>query len=92
MLRFFLKTLRNWSLISTKNLAKHLFIIYVDIESLIEKIDVCKNNPENLSTTKVDGHVPSDFSMSAISSFKIIENKHDVYRGTNCTKKFCESL
>ena len=24
---------------------------------------------------------PSGFSMSAISSFKSIENKHDVYRG-----------
>ena len=28
------------------------FIIYVDIESLIEKIDGCKNNPEKSSTTK----------------------------------------
>ena len=30
--------------------------------------------------------------MSTISSFKNIENKHDVYRGKNCMKKFCESL
>ena len=30
--------------------------------------------------------------MSAISSFRIIENKHDVYRGKNCMKKFCEFL
>ena len=30
--------------------------------------------------------------MSAILSFKSIENKHDVYRGNNCIKKFCESL
>ena len=30
--------------------------------------------------------------MSAISSFKIIENKHDVYRGKNCMKTFCEPL
>ena len=29
------------------------FIIYADLESLIEKIDGCKNNPENSSTTKV---------------------------------------
>ena len=28
------------------------FIIYADLESLIEKIDVCKNNPEKSSTTK----------------------------------------
>ena len=30
--------------------------------------------------------------MSIISSFKSIENKHDVYRGKDCMKKFCESL
>ena len=30
--------------------------------------------------------------MSAISSFKDIENKHDVYGGKNYMKKFCECL
>ena len=30
--------------------------------------------------------------MSTISSFISIENKHDVYRGKDCIKKFCESL
>ena len=30
--------------------------------------------------------------MSAISSFRSIENKHDMYRGKDCMKKFCESL
>ena len=29
------------------------FIIYGDLECLIEKIDGCKNNPESSSTTKV---------------------------------------
>ena len=29
--------------------------------------------------------------MSILSSFKSIKNKHDVYRGKDCTKKFCES-
>ena len=46
------------------------FIIYSDIEYLIEKIDGCKHNPENLSRTKVSEHIPSGFSMSTISSFK----------------------
>ena len=68
------------------------FIIYADLECLIEKIDGCKNNPENSSTTKVSKHIPSGFSMSTISSFRSIENKHDVYRGKDCMKKFCESL
>ena len=30
--------------------------------------------------------------MSTMSEFKSIENKHDVYRGRDSMKKFCESL
>ena len=48
------------------------FIIYADLECLIEKIDGRKNNPENSSATKVGEHNQSDFSMSTISSFKNI--------------------
>ena len=40
---------------------KALFIIYVDLESLLEKIDVCRNNPEKSSTKKVSEHIPSVF-------------------------------
>ena len=54
------------------------FIVYADLECIIEKIDGCKNNPDNSSTTKVSEQIPSGFSMSTISSFRSIENKHDV--------------
>ena len=54
------------------------FTIYTDPKSLIEKIDGCKNNPEKSSTRKVSEHIPSGFSMSTISSFKDIKNKHNV--------------
>ena len=57
------------------------FVTYADLECSIEKINGCKNNPENSSTTKVSEHIPSGFSMSTISSTKSIENKHDVHRG-----------
>ena len=40
------------------------FTIYADFEFLIEKIVGCKNNPENLFTTKVNEHISSSFSMS----------------------------
>ena len=63
------------------------FIIYVDLECLIEKTDGCKNDPENSSTTKVGKHNPLGFSMSTISSFKSRENKHDVYKSEDCMKK-----
>ena len=68
------------------------FIIYADLECIIEKIDGCKNIPENSSTTKVSEHIPSSSSMSIISSFRSIESEHAVYRGKDCIKKFCESL
>ena len=74
---------------------KARFIVYADLKCItekIKKINRSKNNPENMSTRKVSKHIPSDFSMSAISSFRSIENKHDVYRGKDCMKKFCESL
>ena len=38
---------------------KAAFIIYVDLECLVEKIDRCKKNPK---------HILSGFSMSTISS------------------------
>ena len=67
------------------------FPIYANLECLIEKIDGCKNNLEHSFTTKVSEHIPSGFSMPIIS-FRSIENKHDLYRGKDCIKKFCESL
>ena len=55
------------------------FIIYADLECIIEKTDGYKNNPENSFTTKVSEHILSGFSMSKISSFRSTENKHNVY-------------
>ena len=71
---------------------KATFVFYPYLTYSIEKIDGCKNSPENSSTTKVGKHISSGFSMSAKSSFKSIQNNHDVYRGKDCMKKFCESL
>ena len=34
------------------------FIIYADIESLLEKLNIC-HNPEKSSTTKINKHTPS---------------------------------
>ena len=58
----------------------------------MEKISECKNNPENPSTAKVSKHIPSGFSMSTMFSFRSIENKHNVYRGKDCMKRFCEYI
>ena len=72
--------------------AKAQFIIYADLECVIEKIKECKNNLENSSTAKIGKRIPSDFKISTISSFNRIENKRDVHRGKDCMKKLCESV
>ena len=46
----------------------------------MEKIAGCKNNPANVSTTKVSKHIPSDFPISTIFSFRYRENRYDVQR------------
>ena len=66
-------------------------IIYADLESLIKRIDECKNNCEKSYTREVCEPIPCGCSMSAIWSFDGIENKHDVYRGENSMKTFFES-
>ena len=45
-----------------QNSDQALFIIYADLECIIEKIDCRKNNPENSSATKVSEHIPSGFA------------------------------
>ena len=71
---------------------KSPFIVYADLECIIENIDGRKNNPDNSFTAKVIKHITSSFSMSTISSFRSIANKDDVCRGKDCMKKICESL
>ena len=41
-------------------------IVYADFESLIKIVDRCKNNPGNVSTTKLGENFPRGYSMSTI--------------------------
>ena len=42
---------------------KVLFTIYADLESLLEKMNTCHNNPEKSSKTKINKHTPSACSL-----------------------------
>ena len=68
------------------------FIIYADLECLLKKIDTCQNNPELLSTTKINQHVPSGYSIYTNCSFDKSNNKLSYYRGEDCMKRFCKDL
>ena len=71
---------------------KTSYIIYADLKPLIKKMDGCKNNPEKSTSRKVGEHIPSSSSISTISSFQDIKNKHDAYKRKDCMKKFFKCL
>ena len=62
---------------------KSLFIIYADLECLLEKISTCYNNLEESSTTEINKHTPFGYSLFTHCSFDKTKNKLDYYRGDN---------
>ena len=53
------------------------FIIYADLESLLEKMNTCHNNPKKSSTTKINKRTPYSYSLLTHCSFDTTKNKHD---------------
>ena len=68
------------------------FVVYADLECLLEKMSTCQNNPNELSTTEINKHTPSGYSLFTHCSFDKTKNKLDYYRGKDCMKKFCKDL
>ena len=68
------------------------FIIYADLECLLEKMNTCHNNPEKSSTIKINKHTPSGYSLFTQRSFDKTKSKLDYYRGKNCMKNFSLDL
>ena len=66
------------------------FIIYADLECLLEKISTCYNDPNISSTTKINRHTPSGYSIYTSCSFDKPNNKLSYYRGEDCMKRFCK--
>ena len=71
---------------------RYPFIIYADLECLLEKISTCYNNPEESSTTEINKHTPFGYSLFTHCSFDKTKNILDYYRGEDCMKKFCLNL
>ena len=68
------------------------FVVYADLECLLEKMSTCSNNPEESSTTKINKHTPSGYSIFSHCSFDKSKSKLNYYRGEDCMKKFCKDL
>ena len=68
------------------------FAIYAVLECLLEKMSTCINNPNESSTTKINKHTPSGYSIFTHCSFDKSKNKLNYYRGKDCMKKFSKDL
>ena len=68
------------------------FLIYADLECLLEKMSTCQNNPNKSSTAKINKHTPSGYSIFTSCPFDESKNKINYYRGDDCMKKFCKDL
>ena len=68
------------------------FVVYADLECLLEKISTFQNNPNESSTTEINKHTPSSYSLFTHCSFDKSKNKLNHYRGKYCMKHFCKDL
>ena len=68
------------------------FAIYADLECLLKKMSTCQNNPKESSTTEINKHTLSGYSLFTHCSFDKSKNKLNHYRGKDCMKKFCKDL
>ena len=67
---------------------KFSFIIYADLESLLEKMNTYHNNPKKPSAIKINKHTPSGYPLFTHCLFDTTKNKLDYCRQKNCIKTF----
>ena len=68
------------------------FVIYADLECLLEKMSTCINNPNESSTTEINKHTPSGYSIFTHCYFDESKNKLNYCRKDDCMNKFCKDL
>ena len=55
-------------------------------------MSTCINNPNESSTTKINKHTPSGYSIFTHCSFDKSKHKLNYYRGKDCMKKSSKDL
>ena len=70
---------------------KNPFIIYSDLECLLEKTNNDQNNDQNNSVA-ITNHILCVYSMYTHCSFDSAKNNLDFYRGKDCMKKIADTL
>ena len=68
-----------------------LFILYVDMECLLE-ISRCRNNPNESSAVKINEHTPPGYSLLTYCSLDNTKDRPSYYIGQVCMKMLCKDL
>ena len=68
------------------------FIVYVDLECTLEKMQYCQNNPKNSYAERKAKRKPSGYAWCSICSFDNTKNKWYFYRGKDFIEKLCKDL
>ena len=68
------------------------FIIYADLQCLLENISSCHNGPNKSSTTKINKHTPSGHSLFRHCLFDNTKNMLSYYIGKDCIEMLCKDL
>ena len=71
---------------------KASFMIYADLELLLEKMHSCQNNPEKSDTETKIKHTPFGYSLFTNFWFDLTKNKLYCCKGKDCTERFCKDL
>ena len=68
------------------------FIIYGEMEYLLNKMSACHDNPKKSSTTKINKQTSSGNSLFTHCSLDATKSKFDCCRGKDCMERFCKDL
>ena len=68
------------------------FIMYTDLESILEPIQGASNNPNQSSTRGVNVHTPSGWCLHSKFAYGNVEKPTTQYRGSDCVEKFYEHI
>ena len=72
-----------------KKSIRYTFVIDLDFEVMLGKLNSCKNNPEQCFATSIEKHTPCGFSV--FIKYPFVESKNNFfYRGPDSMSKFCE--
>ena len=75
-----------------EKLLKVPFMISIDLECLLKRLQSCQNNPKNSYTERKAKYEPSGWAILTNFSFDKTKNTLDYYGGIDCIVVLCKKL